>query len=202
MSLGELPSKARRESFWPRTAGVTLMAQIQGQQNLTIPATYDNATKLMKIGGQDFVGIVTYGLGAIGTSEPRTAHSFIHEFEDTIKENGRMSTLEAAEQLSDFYSGQYADLMSKPFPQEGMVFMVAGYDEGAPYGSVFEFNVPHKPKPVEQNADGFGMRWGGQKDIVSRIINWFDDQLLAKTKEAPDGCRGSLHSGFTRRSAR
>ena len=54
---------------------VTLMAQVQ-QPNLptpmVLPASYDNATKLLRIKGQRYVGAVTYGAGAIGVTEPRT----------------------------------------------------------------------------------------------------------------------------------
>ena len=34
-----------------------------------VPATYDNATKLLKIAGQDHVVAVTYGLGTLGSPE-------------------------------------------------------------------------------------------------------------------------------------
>ena len=77
---------------------VTLMAQLQAQMQLPsasgvqppvllMPASFDNATKLLKVKGQDFVGAVTYGRGALGMSEPRTAHSFIPELETQILES-------------------------------------------------------------------------------------------------------------------
>ncbi len=47
---------------------------------MLIPSTYDNATKLLKVRGQEHIGAVTYGVGAIGLAEPRTAHSYIPEF--------------------------------------------------------------------------------------------------------------------------
>ncbi len=58
-----------------------------------------------------------------------------------------------------------------------MVFLVGGYDDGAPYGRVFEFYIPSRPNPVEQNAGQFGIVWGGQRQFTDRIIQGFDDQL-------------------------
>ncbi len=62
---------------------VTINAEKRITDNLTLvlPNTFDNATKLLKVNGYDNVGAVTYGLGAIGVKEPRTAHSFLPEFE-------------------------------------------------------------------------------------------------------------------------
>lgn len=61
---------------------VTLNAEMRnGDERLLLPSTFDNATKLLKINGQEHVGVVTYGLGALGTHQPRTAHSFLPEFE-------------------------------------------------------------------------------------------------------------------------
>ena len=51
---------------------VTLTAQVPGR-NMLLPATFDNATKLLQIAGQQYIGVVTYGAGAIGQQEPRTA---------------------------------------------------------------------------------------------------------------------------------
>src|SRR5258707_9471535 len=75
---------------------VTLFNQVQQQQPgpgavppplLVIPATFDNATKVLKIKGQDYVGAVTYGLGAFMTANgPRTMQSFIPEFEQELEQ--------------------------------------------------------------------------------------------------------------------
>lgn len=57
---------------------VTLNMEVpQGTEKLIIPATFDNATKLLRFQNHNYVGAVTYGAGAIGTKEPRTAHSFL-----------------------------------------------------------------------------------------------------------------------------
>jgi len=167
---------------------VTLTAQVQpiqaqlGQaqpQVLLIPATYDNATKLLRVSEQDYVGAVTYGLGALGQQEPRTAHSFIPEFEEELKSAGvaRLSVKDFADRLSDFFMRQWRSVMPQNYQGPDMAFLVGGYDDGAPYGRVFELYIPSRPSPTEQNASGFGIVWGGQRQFTDRIIQGFDDQL-------------------------
>src|SRR5436190_15074316 len=77
-----------------------------------LPATFDNATKLLRVSQQGFIGAVTYGVGALGTKEPRTAHSFMPEFEAELSKTypldreGKMQRLpvkEFAERLSAFF---------------------------------------------------------------------------------------------------
>jgi hypothetical protein len=157
---------------------VTLTVQ---QQNMTIPATYDNATKLLRVAGQDYVGAVTYGLGALGMQEPRTAHSYVPEFEAEIAAAGlmRLSVQDFATRLSDFFIRQWATAQMPANVQGDMIFLVGGYDDGAVYGRVFEFFIPHRPVPVEQHAGQgtFGMVWGGQKEFTDRLIQGFDDSL-------------------------
>ena len=55
--------------------------------NWLVPATYDNATKLLTVSGQKYVAASTYGVGVIGLQEPRTAHSLLPEFEAKLAPN-------------------------------------------------------------------------------------------------------------------
>jgi len=91
---------------------VTLMAQIPGE-NMLVPATYDNATKLLKIAEQKYVGAVTYGLGAIGQAQPRTAHSYIPELEENLKKEGvgRLQVKDFAQRLSAFFMDRWTAQM-------------------------------------------------------------------------------------------
>ena len=148
--------------------------------NQVLPAYYDNATKLLRVNGQEYVGAVTYGAGAIGQRSPRTAHSYLPEFEAELASdgNGRLSVEDFASKLSDFFMRQWqAEQMPLDIPP--MTFLVGGYDEGEPYGKVFECFVPSAPQPKEQHpgSDQFGMVWGGQKEFTDRIITGFDGQL-------------------------
>ena len=165
---------------------VTLNAQIQipqsaqvphGPTSVILPATFDNATKLLRVESQNFVGAITYGAGAIGQQEPRTAHSFLPEFEATLEPKKRLTVEEFAKKLSKFFLDRWvgAHMPVPVMPGGDMVFLVGGYDKDAPYGTIFEFSIPSKPDPVEAVAPGqFGARWGGQHQIVNRLINGFD----------------------------
>jgi hypothetical protein len=154
-------------------------------QTLILPATFDNATKLLRVKGQDYVGAVTYGVGAIGQQAPRTAHSFLPELEACIAQannGGRLSVERFALELSNFFMGQWNNLMAgvPNAPDNNMVFLIGGYDQEAPYGRIFEFYVPNRPTPVERFASPgeFGVTWGGQRQFVDRLLNGYDPRTV------------------------
>ena len=143
---------------------------------------FDNATKLMTFGRcHKWVGAVTYGDALVGN---RTAHSFMPEFELRLGKE-RKSVLEYSQQLSNFFQERWNEAtipVDGPTIQ-GMSFIVGGYDENKPYGSVFLFNVPQSPEPEPKNPESFGMTWGGQLEIASRIIHGYDPRLLLSLGE-------------------
>lgn len=172
---------------------VTLNAEMRQPNGgrVVIPATFDNATKLLKVKGQRYVGAVTYGLGAIGQREPRTAHSFIPEFEEELKlsledkDEKRVGVEAFAEKLSTFFRDQWSEMMPSTYQGPDMIFLVGGLDRGDAYGKVFEFAIPSHPTPVEQHAgEGvFGISWGGQLGFTQRLINGYDLELLHITQQ-------------------
>jgi hypothetical protein len=141
-----------------------------------LPVHFDNATKLISLSGDHkYVGIVTYGLAVIGQ---RTAHSFLPEIEQTVlPEKGRLTVQEYSEKLSAFFLKQWQQGMPAGYNGPDMSFVVGGYSSGQPYGEVFLFSIPRTPNPVEQHVKGFGMTWGGQLEVVSRVIQGFDPGL-------------------------
>jgi len=156
---------------------VTLTSELRDPNQdkiMLLPSTYDNATKLLRVKGQDFVGAITYGLGAIGQRDFRTAHSLVPEFEHELEGSKRLSVREFAKKLSDFYLHQWNNLMPKDYKGEPMIFLVGGYDERAAYGRIFEVIIPTRPEPEEWNAEDFGVVWGGQREFTDRIIQGFD----------------------------
>lgn len=169
---------------------VTLFTQfpntpVPGQLTV-IPANFDNATKILSLNTPctQYVGAVTYGLGAMMTpAGPRTMHSFIPEFEaDLVASCGtqRVSVQDFADRLSGFFLTRWNDLVGRSAnPGEEIFFLVGGYDEGAPYGRVFLFQVPTQPSPKEQNArpGEFGITWGGQHELVNRLLSGYDAEL-------------------------
>ncbi len=165
---------------------VTLNVEMQtGNATAIIPATYDNASKMLKVAEQEFVGVITYGLGAIGKVEPRTAHSYVPEFESELKKAGRLKVKAFAKRLSEFFMKQWQNEMEPPEKYKGppMAFLIGGYDPGDPYGQIYEIHIPTKPELTEQQKDVFGMVWGGQLEITSRILNGFDPGLLSSIKK-------------------
>lgn len=155
---------------------VTLEAQ-RGSAH-PLPVNFDNATKLISLSGQhSHVGIVTYGLAVIGQ---RTPHSYLPEIEETVLSDGERLTVQGyAEKLSGFFSQQFAQGMPSAYNGPDMSFVVGGYSPKKAYGEVFLFSIPRNPTPVEQHPGGFGMTWGGQLEVVSRIIQGFDPALPA-----------------------
>jgi len=188
---------------------VTITAQRPGPGNSTLllPVTYDTATKLLKVAGQNYVAAVTFGLGALGGTEPRTAHSYLPEFEEELVEAkaGRLKVQEFAERLGDFYGRQYTSLMPVGSPGGDMVFLVGGFDEKAAYGRVFEVKVPSNPAPIEQSPGSaeFGPTIGGQTDIIIRMLQGYDQKTITLAKNhlkltdpQAESLRDHLHSNL------
>jgi hypothetical protein len=160
---------------------VTLQAILAGgPQQVAIQASYDNATKLLRVNQQNYVGVVTYGIGAIGQQQPRTAQSFIPEFEAELSAAGveRLGTDEFATKLSEFFVRQWNLHMQGVQIPGDMEFLVGGYDKGQPYGRVFEFKIPNDPTPREQNQDTFGITFGGQTETTARLLQGFDSRVI------------------------
>jgi hypothetical protein len=150
------------------------MAQFPNNQ--LVPATFDNATKLFRVTGQDHIGVVTYGAGAIGEIEPRTAHSFIPELEAELAGSGRLSVEEFSQRLSDFFAVRWQQ-GNMPANADPAIFVIGGFDEGGTYGRVYQVVIPAAPQPQEQNAGEFGITFGGQTETMNRILHGHDPQL-------------------------
>lgn len=156
---------------------VSLAVRQKGATPSPISVVFDNAPKLLTLGEpHNWFASVTYGDAVIGT---RTAHSYMPEFELAIGTE-RLRIKEYARRLSSFFLDRWNEAsMSQRNPDSGGVyFIVAGYDEGEPYGTVYLLNVPKQPDPQPRNEEGFGMTWGGQIEIVNRIVQGYDPGLL------------------------
>jgi hypothetical protein len=151
---------------------------LQGKRgNEVFTVNYDNATKLLTFEGQSHLAAVTYGAAVIGA---RTAHSFLPEFEvkDRVKE-GRLPVEEFCKELRDFFKERWESEMPKNYSGPDMTFIVGGFDEGEAYGKVFLFSIPRADNVIPRNAGDFGMTWGGQLELASRMIHGFDPNLPA-----------------------
>jgi hypothetical protein len=182
---------------------VTLEAEKKG--GAIIPINYDNATKLLSFTDpHNYVGCVTYGAAVIGL---RTAHSFIPEFEQSVLsgKKERLTIEGYSNELSKFFNERWAENMPKDYKGPNMTFVIGGYDPDAAYGKVFLFEIPERPEPVEQHSkiNDFGMTWGGQLEIASRLIHGFDPNLpkiiketLELDKETVDRVYGKLRENL------
>jgi hypothetical protein len=168
---------------------VTLMAQIQMPNQphpILLPATFDNATKLLRIKGHDHVAAVTYGQGAIGLQQPRTAHSFLPEFERELGPQ-RIAVEEFANRLGGFFMRQWttSNMPVTGNADQDMIFLVGGYSENEAYGEVYEVHVPSNPTAQRKIPVGeFGMIWGGQRSITDRIVQGFDGAAMPAIYDA------------------
>ncbi len=156
---------------------ITLVAS--GPNGPSILVNFDNATKLLSFGNHNdnhkFIGAVTYGQALIGQ---RTAHSYLPEFEFFLKDD-RLTTEKYAEKLAEFFMQRWNEA-GMPDNIPGITFIVAGYDSKEAYGRVYLIEIPNKLKPEARNPgnQSFGMTWGGQLDIASRLIHGWDPALV------------------------
>lgn len=146
--------------------------------------TFDNATKLLSFDSHNYVGAVTYDIAEIGD---RTANSFVPEFLATLGDIGesdknRLTIENFAKKLSDFYLEQWqnSDNATSLGKGQNMRFLVGGFDTSSPYAKVFEVVIPEAPKPKAHSVNSFDILWGGQREIVDRVINGIDGTLYAE----------------------
>lgn len=143
---------------------------------------FDNSNKLLHFSDKEhhgFVGAVTYG-EAVFPNTLRTAHSYVPEFETNVLKDKRLTVEEYARLIGKFYSEIWADAASGDHQGPGMVFIVGGFDSDSAYGKVFVLSVPSSPEPSPRTPGetDFGMTWGGQLSIPSRIVHGYDPRFL------------------------
>ena len=144
---------------------VTLSGPLPGT-DLLVQAHYDNATKLLKVEGHDYVGAITYGLGALGGRRPRTARSYLPEFEAELAARRRLHVEGFAARLGEFFLGRWSAADTPP-GADPMVFLVGGFDEGTPTGASSRFRSPARPSPSKRalatsaSPSAASTRWRG-----------------------------------------
>jgi hypothetical protein len=64
-------------------------------------------------------------------------------------------------------------------PGNDMIFYIGGLTGDEAVGRLYELAIPSHPEPTEQlPGNNFGAMWGGQRDIVDRILQGFDPRVL------------------------
>jgi hypothetical protein len=159
---------------------------------VVIPAFFDNATKMLTLKEQEFIGILTSGAGAIGQTEPRSAYGYLPELEEQLAAScgeKRATVEKIATDVGDFYGAQWTSAkMPSDAGQPGskfqpMQFLVAGFDDGDAYGRIFKVSVPNAPAPEELIKGTFGITFDGQGEMVSRLLAGFDPAVVTTAKD-------------------
>lgn len=167
------------------TLTATLKDAARPNVELQLPVNFDNATKLLTFAEPNtWIGAVTFGDAVIGTttSDLRTPQSFVPEFEADLPSE-RLSVADFSQRLSDFFLKQWRARMPAAHPGPGMTFVVGGFDEDKPYGSVYLFIIPNNPTPEERSPDDFGMTFGGQNELTGRLISGYDPRVIEIAKK-------------------
>jgi hypothetical protein len=112
---------------------------------------------------------------------PQGGSQTVPEFETELDKAGitRLPVGHFAQSLSSFFMTRWQQSMPSPYAGPDMTFLVAGYNEGEPYGRVYELHIPGRPDPVEKSPGQFGVTWGGQGEFAARILQGYDAALLA-----------------------
>ena len=133
-------------------------------------AYFDNSSKLLTVGGlHNRVAALTYGAGSVSG---RIVSGLISEFQQTIGDT-RLSTREYATQFSQFFTQQW-NLSDNT---ANFWFLVGGVDDKAPYGDLYSLMIPSGELTQHFPGSAFGVQWGGQSEIVHRIILGYDQRL-------------------------
>ena len=150
---------------------VTVTRPVGPNQRLN-NVNFDNASKMLTLDGEGGrAAAVTQGQGTI---EGRTIHSFLPEFQAGLTP-GKHTVRSLAQTLSEFFMERWP----RSEDENGNVrlaggnveFIVGGIDYESPYGDVYRFRIPSSPSlSLPFDAPIFGMSWGGQTEIVQRLI--------------------------------
>jgi hypothetical protein len=147
----------------------------------TVRNSYDATDKLLTFDApHNYIAAVTYGHAAIGD---RTIYSFIPEIEVELAEESRMSVKKFAKKLSDFFVTQWNKIPESKHPRGAdITFLVGGFNERELYSHTYEMHIPMKPDPIELPQTG--LKWGGQRDLVDRLIKGYDPRLVQYLAQA------------------
>ena len=150
-----------------------------GEQGITY---VDTATKLFALADQPYVGLLAWGQYFFGNG--RSIAGAIPELEMRLaKRSGgrRLTVAEVASEASAFFAEQWRAVDAQPAGNGSMWFQVAGFDEGDPQGQRYQVGIPSRPAP-EKFSDNVGISWGGQSELVARVMNGVDPAAIEIAK--------------------
>lgn len=169
------------------------MRDPSGQESQGILQTFYTAQKVLQVGDDFPIGVLTWGVPYIGV---RTTESLVREWEhdnhwqsiDDFHKNHperKFSVKDCAEgllaHLKGFFHDEYGE-ESEEVPGLGMV--VAGYSEGDFFPEIWRFVVPedsevHNQRPDRDGKPDFGASWFGITEPIVRL-HFGRDELVPK----------------------
>jgi hypothetical protein len=147
------------------------------RETLTI-SYFDNAIKLFQVPGQSHIGFVVSGATLIG-EDPRSFAGYLPDLADELTATyagERVMVEDIARKVGEFYHEVWEDTPNR-VPRDKIHFLVAGFNEGEPYGRIYEFAVPDELDPAERLAGELGIATIGEDSIAKRILYGFDDKI-------------------------
>ena len=134
-----------------------------------IDVNYDDSRKLITLDEpHNYVATVVQGHTTV---LGRHIHSWVQEFQQTLPDT-RLSVSEYTDLLFGFFIQLWRQQSGS---KTALDFIVGGVNDGDPYGEVHRFSIDGV-EPY-RSVDRFGMSWGGQTQIVTRLINGYDPSI-------------------------
>lgn len=171
--------------------------QPDGEVQEGVLQTFYNAKKLMQV-GQDFpIGVLTWGNAYIGS---RTIESLVRQWEHEngwrTKEDFKQSqsdkyrTEACANGLLDHFSHYHVDEFGHlPLEDRPIIgFIVAGYSEDQFFPDIWRFILPlddgiHNQRPDIEGKPSFGASWFGITEPIVRLHFGRDDNVVLVLSE-------------------
>jgi hypothetical protein len=168
-----------------------------GRQVVGVLNVYDNANKIFNLYKGRPLGCITFGSGSIGNASISTLLKDLRakltsrewEFDPdhyTIKQ--------VAEILAHFLSDECNRVSDQAVRQNvNMGFLLGGYSSGEPLGESWSVEMKNgvAGSPIElRKKHDPGISWGGQGEVLSRIVLGYSPSLfkaLAPTGRGPRG---------------
>jgi hypothetical protein len=142
---------------------------------------FDNANKLLHFSApHDQIGVITFGQATIANRPPS---SFIPEIEQVLGKDEPLRTVqEYVEVLSEFFTHAWREKMPRDYKGPELTFIVCGFNKDESYGRAYQFSIPFNINPIELGTKEVTLTYGGDIDILHRLISGFDIHLLNAIK--------------------
>ncbi len=195
-------------------SAATLTGRVMGPDGIVeegVLQTFYNAKKLLQIGSDLPIGVLTWGQAFIG---PRTVESLVREWEynkgwQSIESfqkthSDKQYSVEncARELLEHLTTAHQEEFGDKPKEQQpGLGVIVAGYSEQGFFPEIWRFVVPSdediaNQRPSINGKPNFGASWFGITEPLKRLHFGRDDGAIQIISEkfniSPDEIRSAL----------